>query len=153
MSEGYRPYLSTAFEASEKCPTIADSIKRLRMLRRVLAGKESRHIRLNKWGCGSVACVGGWATQIPMFRKQGLRERIELESVGPHLARQPALQDDENGLLEANEAMGKVFGLNFSATEVLISGNHLYNQRTHKQEALARIDHIIEVLKQDERES
>jgi hypothetical protein len=68
--------------------------------------------------CGTAACALGWATTIPLFRKEGLRLRAYSNGGGA-----PMLLDKEGEETSHYDAGARVFGITNEESHYLFSDN------------------------------
>jgi len=117
--------------------------ERLKTLRDVIAATPDDYVDLSWWqqsgDCGTIACMLGWACEVPEFQAAGLR----MEHYPGYGDAFPTL-DQKFGY----EAGAAFFGLDYADSAMLFCGRGCRfstenDDRTDKQVALDRLDHLL----------
>lgn len=128
-------------------------LKNCRILLAFMEGLSEEEVNLDGWyadngdpddRCGTVACVGGWATTIKAFRDQGLRRYNEGRGRGSVCRlTEPELRLEAGRVLSCWDAAERLFGAR-RVFDVADENSPL----THKEQALQRIRDQIKALEQ-----
>jgi hypothetical protein len=114
------------------------NIRRLKILRDFLKTKVKDHqFRIAFWrssgngGCGTVACIGGWAAVMPEFNKVGL-------TAGPHFGEPRYKESSDFSALE------KFFGLTETqARSIFDAGGYSKGFGATRQDAIRKLNRFI----------
>jgi len=125
------------------------NIERLKTLRDVIAATPDEVVDLDRWqltkDCGTIACILGWACEVPEFQAAGLK-------LVPHQGNPARWVPEYDLMYREFRAGAKFFGLSSDTARLLFGqraadldteNKRTGDVRTDREVALDRLDHLI----------